>query len=312
MNLDDRLEQLRKQGEARTEDAAASAARTERLLATVRAEAQAGSPASAGGRKYRLPRRWFRRAPTAADRALNAAIVVCFLVGAALVLKTPFEYYMRDRTREKLLNAFETGGFIEVPADAWEIPGEGDESSVAQTVGTTRPTGTTAGTTESTTAEPSPTGYTPPATEAYKPPTIVLQAIGRIAIPRIDKEGDPVLEGATDVNLRYGIGWYPPSAPIGSDGRTVLLGHKMKYYGVYFSRLYEMQIGDPFTITTADTVYTYRVTDITSVYKDDLMNQIFAPAEGKQCMLVTCDFRTDPEGNNRFLVHSVLESATPR
>ena len=73
-----------------------------------------------------------------------------------------------------------------------------------------------------------------------------------------------------------------------------------------------MAVGDPFTITTATAVYAYRVYNITSVYKDKLLNEVFAPVEGSQIMLVTCDFRYDPLGNDRFLVHAMLESTTPR
>jgi len=308
MNLDERLEKLRALGEAQTSDPAASG-REARLLEAVRAEADNLSAGSTPPSRKKLPRKWFRRKPTPIDYVLNGAIAVCFIVGLLLVLKTPYEYYMRNRTADKLLNAFEEGVGIEVPADAWEIPGEDSESPAIPATPSPMPTIPITpgpGTTEPTTAP------TTPATEAYKPPTVVLQPIGVIAIPRIDKEGDAVLEGATEVNLRYGIGWYPPSAPIGEEGRTVLLGHKMKYYGVYFSRLAEMQVGDAFTITTSDTVYTYRVHEVVSVYKDQLMNEIFAPAEGKQCMLVTCDFRFDPKGDDRLLVHSTLESAVPR
>lgn len=309
MNLDERLEKLRALGEAQTGDSAASE-REARLLEAVRAEASLPSAGSTPARRSKLPRKWFRRRPTPIDHLLNGAIAACFIVGLLLVLKTPYEYYMRNRTADKLINAFEEGVGIEVPADAWVIPGEDTESPAIAATPSPMPTipiSPAPGATEPAATEP-----TTPPTEAYKPPTVVLQPIGIIAIPRIDKEGDAVLEGATEVNLRYGIGWYPPSSPIGEEGRTVLLGHKMKYYGVYFSRLAEMQVGDAFTITTSDTVYTYRVHEVVSVYKDQLMNEIFAPAEGKQCMLVTCDFRFDPNGDDRLLVHSTLESAVPR
>ncbi|NLN46977.1 MAG: sortase [Clostridiaceae bacterium] len=309
MNLDERLEQLRTLGEAQAGEPRTGELDA-RIHAAVRAEARRARNEDAPALRKKLPRKWFRRRLTPIDHVLNGAIALCFIVGLMLVLKTPYEYYMRDRTADKLLNAFEQGIAIEVPADAFQIPGEDTESPAIEATPSPMPVipiSPAPGASEPVVTEP-----TIPATEAYKPPTVVLQPIGIIAIPRIEKEGDAVLEGATEVNLRYGIGWYPPSAPIGEEGRTVLLGHKMKYYGVYFSRLYEMQIGDTYTITTTDMVYTYRVHDITSVYKDQLMNEIFAPADGKQCMLVTCDFRTDPNGDNRFLVHSTLESAVPR
>ncbi len=304
MNLDERLEKWRALGESQTGGTHAGE-REARLLEAVRTETASHSAGSTSPARKKLPRKWFRRRPTPMDYVLNGAIAVCFIAGLLLVLKTPYEYYMRNRTADKLIHAFEQGLSIEVPADAWVVPGEDTESPAISPTPSPMPT-------IPITPVPGATVPTTQATEAYKPPTVVLQPIGVIAIPRIEKEGDAVLEGATEVNLRYGIGWYPPSAPIGEEGRTVLLGHKMKYYGVYFSRLAEMQVGDAFTITTSDTVYTYRVHEVVSVYKDQLMNEIFAPAEGKQCMLVTCDFRFDPKGDDRLLVHSTLESAVPR
>jgi LPXTG-site transpeptidase (sortase) family protein len=293
MKSNDLLDKLKKLGDRQLGDLTENQARTDRLLAAVQSEAGVRS-----SQARKLPKKWFRRPPTKLDQAINLAIALCFIVGIVLVLKTPYEYYMRQKTSSALINTLENGGFIEVPVDAYVIPGEAADSSVAVTEPTdTQPTTEASTTPETTpettaTAEPTPTGYTPPTTAAYKPPTVTIQAIG--------------------VNLRYGIGRYPPSAPIGEVGRTVLLGHKMKYYGVYFSRLYEMAVGDPFTITTAKSVYAYRVYKITSVYKDKLLNEVFAPCEGSQIMLVTCDFRFDSLGNDRFLVHAKLESTTPR
>ena len=316
MKSHDVLDKMRKFGERQLQDPQENQARTDRLLAAVRREADNGIPADVRRKRVRkLPKKWFMRPKTKLDHAINLAIAMCFVFGVMLVLKTPYEYYMRQKTSSALMDTFENGGFIEVPVDAYVIPGEEDESSVAVTEPTDPPTEpsqtTPAATMPAATAAPAPTGYTPPTTAVSKAQTVTIQAIGKLSIPKINNN-DPILEGATEVNLRYGIGRYPPTAPIGEVGRTVLLGHKMKYYGVYFNRLYEMAVGDPFTITTTDAVYTYRVYNITAVYKDKLMSEIFAPCEGSQVMLVTCDYRVDPLGNDRFLVHAMLESTTPR
>ena len=318
MKTGDPLEQLRRMGEHDLTSDRDGENRAARILAAVQKEnGKAPSLSPARVRRHRLPRKWFRHRLTATDRAINVAIALCFLVGALLMLKTPYDYYMRQKTSNALAAAFDNGGFIEVAADAYAIPGEQLETLPSETP-PAETSGTVPSETAPTTAEPAATEATE-ATEAtaaptnapYVAPKVTLQSIGRLSIPKI-KNNDPILEGATEVDLRYGIGRYPPSAPIGAVGRTVLLGHKMKVYGVYFSRLYEMAIGDTFTITTAAAVYGYKVYNITSVYKDQLLNEIFAPCEGSQAMLVTCDFRKDPKGNNRFLVHAMLVSTTPR
>ena len=312
MKSGDPLEQLRRMGEHDMNGDRDDENRAARILAAIQDENGKAPPRSpARIRRHRLPRKWFRHRLTATDRAINVAIALCFLVGALLMLKTPYDYYMRQQTSNALAQVFDNGGFIEVAADAYAIPGEQLETLASET----RPTetsGTVPAETASTTAEPAATEATAAPTNApYVAPKVTLQSIGMLSIPKI-KNNDPILEGATEVDLRYGIGRYPPSAPIGAVGRTVLLGHKMKLYGVYFSRLYEMAIGDTFSITTAKAVYAYKVYNITSVYKDQLLNEIFAPCEGSQAMLVTCDFRKDPKGNNRFLVHAMLVSTTPR
>ena len=145
-------------------------------------------------------------------------------------------------------------------------------------------------------------------TESQAKPQVVVQAIGRISIPVIDLVM-PIAEGATLYNLRVAIGHYTPSAPLGQDGRSVLLGHRMYSYGSHFNRLDEVAVDDQIIIEDKNFRYTYTVDQIDRVLPSELMAAIYAPADGSRIMLVTCD--PVRVASHRLLVRGALTQTEP-
>ncbi|MDW7659772.1 MAG: class D sortase [Bacillota bacterium] len=226
---------------------------------------------------------------------LDMLIVALALTGLALILKPIINHRQQDQVSQELLDNFNHGdGTVTFDPDQLVVDGEDIEyfsdfdeyetapttSKPADTNYTTQPGGPTKPSSDLTpTPEPTPT-------EA--PEKIVVRAIARIEIPDINVNM-PIAEGTSKYNLRVAIGHYTPSATLGKEGRSVLLGHRMYSYGRHFNRLGEMEIGDVIIIEDKQFRYTYTVDKIDRILPYDLLKEIYAPVEGRRIMLVTCD-----------------------
>ena len=211
---------------------------------------------------------------------LIVLIVILAISGLYLIFEPYYVHWQQDRLSRSLLDNFENGdGTIVVDPDAYAVPGEDDDYNIetitsATTADTSVTTGETAG---PTTAE----------TTAAKPDEVVITAIARIEIPVIDVNL-PVAEDATVYNLRYAIGHYIYSAPVGQRGLSILLGHRSYSYGRNFNRMGEVEIGDEIIIETKSYRYFYEVDKIDVVLPDQLLYEFNATVEGSRIMLVTC------------------------
>ncbi|WP_346434297.1 class E sortase [Candidatus Protofrankia californiensis] len=79
-------------------------------------------------------------------------------------------------------------------------------------------------------------------------------------IPRFGSGYAPVVvEGVSDGALRQGPGHYPGTAWPGEVGNFVVSGHRTTY-GRPFSRLDELQVGEPVVVEMRDRYFVYRVT----------------------------------------------------
>ncbi len=115
----------------------------------------------------------------------------------------------------------------------------------------------------------------------------------------------PVYHGTDEPVLQKGVGHLEGSAlPLGEVGaHTVLTGHTGLPSATLLTNLDQMVIGDTFTVTVLDQVFTYQVFDIVVVDPDDIDD--LAPIEGKSVVtLITCT----PYGVNshRLLVQGEL------
>jgi sortase A len=248
---------------------------------------------------------------------LDLLIVAMALAGIGLIVQPMIVHWQQDRFTRQLNDSFDQGdGTISFFPDQLVVAGEdveyfsdfdGYETDLTQPAETTA---TTPGETGTNGTVPDATGETtaqPTATP--RPERIVVQAIGRIEIPRI-KLSMPIAAGATNYNLRVAIGHYTPTADFGANGRSVLFGHRMYTYGRHFNRLGEMEIGDTIIVEDKTHRYTYTVDQIDRILPVDLLKEIYAPADGSRIMLVTCDpIRV---ASHRLLVHGELTGTERR
>ena len=122
------------------------------------------------------------------------------------------------------------------------------------------------------TAVPDPTDPDPtvpdPTVPAPSPPAAVPAPVGlgeALAVLRIPRLGDwndeppVVVEGVRVADLKTGPGHMPGTAMPGQLGNLVVSGHRTTY-GAPFSRLDELEVGDPVVVETRDAWFTYTVT----------------------------------------------------
>ncbi len=91
-------------------------------------------------------------------------------------------------------------------------------------------------------------------------PPAVGNGVAVLHIPRFGSGYAPVVvEGVSDGALRQGPGHYPGTAWPGEVGNFVVSGHRTTY-GRPFSRLDELQVGEPVVVEMRDRYFVYRVT----------------------------------------------------
>ncbi|MGI6160920.1 MAG: class D sortase [Christensenellales bacterium] len=123
---------------------------------------------------------------------------------------------------------------------------------------------------------------------ANMPSIYTVNGIGLLHIPKIDLEM-PIVEGASRVDLRYGAGHYTPSAALGQQGNSIVLGHRMYTHGRYFNRLDELAKDDEITVYDLNgSAYKYTVTETQIIVPSALMDYIDMPYNGSRLTLVTC------------------------
>lgn len=132
--------------------------------------------------------------------------------------------------------------------------------------------------------------------------------IGMLEIPAIELES-PVLEGASQENIKYAVGHLPSSSPVNTlgekDHNFAIAGHRTYTYGQFFNRLDELKEGNEIILTTKDKKYTYKVFETKIVKPTDV--DVIYPIKGKSVItLITCH----PKNSNkkRLIVYGELVS----
>lgn len=143
----------------------------------------------------------------------------------------------------------------------------------------------------------SPTPTPQPKQEAPK-----LQTIATIKIPSI-KLKLPVVEGATQKNMKYAAAHLKETAKLGQVGNAAIAAHRMRSKGKLFNRLGEVKVGDKITIETKEANYTYTVYDVKIVKPTDVSVLNFNNKD-KMLTLITCDPIVNP--THRLIVHAKL------
>lgn len=117
-----------------------------------------------------------------------------------------------------------------------------------------------------------------------------LDLIGVIEIPSIDTKV-PVWEGVSVKALRFGVGRYPLSSPLGSDhGNCFIMGHRNRHLSTIFCRLQYVKEGAKVYVTTKDSkVIEYEVSKTVAVPPDKVSDYMLDPADGSSRLtLCTC------------------------
>jgi len=143
-------------------------------------------------------------------------------------------------------------------------------------------------------------GYEAPVEEARAPEDGAL--LGSLEIPAINAKM-PVVQGASDANLKTAAALLDGTSPIGSIGNAAIAAHRSHTYGRFFNRLNEVKLGDTIHITTPEENFVYRVYEIKVVEPTDL-SVLNRNNRDKVITLITCD--PIYVASHRLIVHGVM------
>lgn len=142
----------------------------------------------------------------------------------------------------------------------------------------------------------------PVETVAVQPTSTPVEPIGTILIDRIGVKL-PILEGATQKNMKYGAAHLKETAAFGEVGNTAIAAHRAKTKGRLFNRLGEVKIGDKITIVERDKEYTYTVYETLIVEPTDV-SVLNYNHEDKLLTLITCTPIVNP--THRLIIHAKM------
>ena len=110
-------------------------------------------------------------------------------------------------------------------------------------------------------------------------------AVGSLSIPRLEKDGVPIVSGTTLEALRQGVGWYEGTAAPGEIGNFALTGHRLGW-GQPFADLGSLEVGDEVRVSVGEDTYVYHViTSPTVIYGED--TNVLAPVPGDPTLIPT-------------------------
>ncbi|MBB6452699.1 sortase A [Salirhabdus euzebyi] len=128
------------------------------------------------------------------------------------------------------------------------------------------------------------------------------QPIGHIEIPTIQVQL-PLLDGATEKNMRYAAGRLKETAKPGEIGNSAIAAHRSYTYGRFFNRLDEVKIGDEIHVNYMGKRYTYTVFETKVVVPTDL-SVLYQPSSDKILTLITCT--PIDTATHRLIVHAKM------
>jgi len=149
----------------------------------------------------------------------------------------------------------------------------------------------------------SPTDAVTPETTPTEAPK--AQKIAPIATIKIDKIKLklPVVEGATQKNMKSATAHLKETTAIGKVGNAAIAGHRMRSKGRLFNRLGEVEVGDKIVVDTKDESFTYTVYKVSIVEPTDV-SVLNYNNKDKLLTLITCDPIVDP--THRLIIHAKI------
>ena len=222
-------------------------------------------------------------------RILIVLLILCSIIGIALLLIAPVKNYVRNGIRERNIDIAESAigegngpVTVVVPAsDFLKVNGEDGEGEWSDI----------------------------DLSEYEVNGTVELTLIGLIEIPCIDLQ-EPIYDECSRIALRYGAGRFPDSANIGEEGNTIIFGHRNNKSKTFFWQLESLaeHIGDEVIVTT-----TYgevrRYTIAYTVYaSDEEIDQYLRSdfTDTEQLCVATCGYGRDPYDSSIYRVHNTI------
>jgi sortase A len=127
--------------------------------------------------------------------------------------------------------------------------------------------------------------------------------IGKLTINQINLT-IPIMEGASQQNLKIAAGHLKGTSPIGESGNAAIAAHRSYTYGKQFNRLPELKEGELIQIETTQKKLTYKVTDKLLVKPTDL--SVLQNNNNQSIItLITCHPMKNP--THRYIVKAVLQ-----
>jgi sortase A len=136
---------------------------------------------------------------------------------------------------------------------------------------------------------------------------VAERAIAVIKIDKIDLRM-PILDGATDQNLKYAAARMTETSQIGEIGNAAIAGHRARTYGRQFNRLDELKKGDEIVIQKKGAALTYEVYNTIIVEPTDL-SVLKSNKKDSIITLITCE--PIVEATHRLIVQAKLKSSVP-
>lgn len=130
------------------------------------------------------------------------------------------------------------------------------------------------------------------------------KAIAVIKIAKI-KLNLPVLEGATQTNMKYAAAHLKETDPIGDSGNAAIAAHRARTKGRLFNRLNEIEVGDEIVVEVGSKSYVYETDKISIVKPTDVSVLKKDPDNKAVLTLITCDPLVNP--THRLIVRAQLK-----
>ncbi|MEO3946918.1 class D sortase [Gorillibacterium sp. CAU 1737] len=141
-------------------------------------------------------------------------------------------------------------------------------------------------------------------------PSPAAMAEGVIAILRIAKIDLelPVLEGASQANMKVGAAHMAETSSFGEVGNAAIAAHRARTYGRLFNRLNEIEVGDDLEMDYKGAHERYTVFRVVRVLPTDL-SVLDGNGKDEIITLITCD--PIDTATHRIIVQAKKEPATP-
>lgn len=221
-------------------------------------------------------------------RILSYALVI---VGILILLYPKANEWYENRQQDKLMATWDEASFdVSAEQQAQQQYEQLTELFNEQSAATETPI-------------QSPTdAATPEATPTEAPKAQKIAPIATIKIDKI-KLKLPVVEGATQKNMKSATAHLKETTAIGKVGNAAIAGHRMRSKGRLFNRLGEVEVGDKIVVDTKDESFTYTVYKVSIVDPTDV-SVLNYNNKDKLLTLITCDPIVNP--THRLIIHAKI------